>query len=251
MTEDGDGDAWPPRHATPWANLGLWTDATRYPEAAAALADAVAGAGGLREGDRVLGVACGAGVELHRWVDRHGAASALGIERDETRVREAPAHRRGSRVRLLAGDAMQPPRGRFDVVLCVDAAYHLSPRRRWLQAMAGVLAPGGRIAFTDLVLARPAGAAMRRAAAWCGIDARDLLDLDGSLARLRDAGFVDAHAERLDDEVLGGFARHVLRRGAAAALGSADGRRAAATALLVPACRAAGLGYALFGAVRG
>jgi hypothetical protein len=130
----------------------------------------------------------------------------------------------------------------------VDAAYHLSPRQALLTAAHGALREGGGLAFTDLVLDGPVTPLIRSAARLCGIDPRCLQDEEGALLRLREAGFGDARCERLDDAVLGGFARFAdrqarvsgLRRLRPAWLG------AAITAGLIPAARAHGLGYALF-----
>ena len=80
--------------------------------------------------------------------------------------------------------------------------------------------------------------------------AEDLADEHDGAVRLGSAGFVDMHIERLDDAVLGGFARFVRQQ--ASRLGAdawlAGWRRPAVTARLIPLCRAAGLGYALFSA---
>jgi SAM-dependent methyltransferase len=244
-----------------WGNLGLWSDGADYAAACRALALAVGRAAGLQAGDRVLAVACGSGAELPLWIDDFGAASVLGIEHDARRAAEAQAAH-GLRepvgsIQVLHGDAMDtlPPalaRGGFDAVLCVDAAYHLSPRSRWLTQTHRLLRPGGRLAYTDLVLdgQRARAALLHRAARACGVPWDDLADDDGQRVRLQQAGFTNLSLQRLDDPVLGGFARHVRRQSwrlGSAALGSAW-RRPLATALLIPPCRAAGLGYALWSA---
>lgn len=244
-----------------WGNLGLWSDGSDYAAACRALALTVGQAAGLRPGDRVLAVACGGGAELPLWIDAFGAASVLGIERDARRAAEAEAahgHRAPAGcIQVLQRDAMDtlPPalaRGGFDAVLCVDAAYHLSPRARWLTHVHRLLRPGGRLAYTDLVLdgQRAGSPLLRRAARACGVPFDDLADADGQSRRLQQTGFTDVAVQRLDHAVLGGFARHVRRQSwrlGAAALGPAW-RRPLATALLIPPCRAAGLGYALWSA---
>ena len=251
--------------ASGWGNLGLWSAADQpYAEACRALADRVAAAAGLGPGQRVLSLACGAGEELRHWVQAHGVHTALGIEAD------APLARRARRRMARAGLVAQCPvvvqpalawaarRGvhdtRFDAVLCVDAAYHLSPRPQLLRQAHALLQPGARLAFTDLVLDRQAAAApwLRVAARLCGVPLADLVPAAERLRQLQTAGFVDVQSERLDDAVLGGFVRFVQqqRRLLGRDRWRAAWLRPALTAALIGPCRAAGLGYALFSARR-
>lgn len=248
-----------------WGNLGLWSSADQpYAEACRALADRVAAAAGLGAGQRVLSLACGSGEELRHWVQAHGVHSALGVEADTQLARRA--RRRMARAGLVAQCpvVVQPAlawaarRGvhdaRFDAVLCVDAAYHLSPRLQLLRHAHALLQPGARLAFTDLVLDRPAVATpwLRAAARLCGVPHADLVPADERLRQLQAAGFVDVRAEPLDDAVLGGFARFVQqqRRQLGRDRWRAAWLRPAVTAALIGPCRAAGLGYALFSARR-
>jgi SAM-dependent methyltransferase len=235
--------------ATPgaWGNLGLWPGAADYAAACRALAQRVGEAAALQPGDRLLSVACGAGEELRLWREHFGVHDPLGIEPDPTLARAARRH-----ARVLQQDALAPLNGRFDAVVCVDAAYHFTTRQAWLQAMAQRLTPGGRIAFTDLVLERHPSALLHRAAAWCGIHADDLMPVARRRRDLAGAGFIDVRSQVLTDEVLGGFARFVARqsRVIGRAAWSPAWRRPAATALMIPPCRALGLGVVLFSATR-
>jgi SAM-dependent methyltransferase len=235
-----------------WGNLGLWP-ATDYAAACSALAWRVAEAASLAPGQRVLGVACGAGDELALWVRCFGIAHALGVERDA----EARGLAQG-----LVGDTVAVtdalPAGplsiaeRFDAVLCVDAAYHLSPRPAILAQWHAVLKPGGRLAFTDLVLDGRRSLPLRAAARLCGVPAGDLVRAEVRRNQLRDAGFIDVRIEQMDSAVLDGFAQFVrAQRGRLGPLAAGPAwRRVAMTAALIPPCRALGLGYALFSARR-
>lgn len=202
-------------------------------------------AAALAPGHRVLSLACGAGDELALWVQTFGVATVAGTEPDAEAARLA---RRfvGQRVSVTAS----PPAGPFDAVVCVDAAYHLSPRTGFLAQAFAVLRPGGRLAFTDLVLDGRASPLLRGAARLCGVQAGDLTDVDTRLAQLRAAGFDRIEADRLDDAVLAGFAAFARQqRGRLGREAWAPGwRRVAVTAALVAPCRAAGLGYALYAA---
>lgn len=248
-----------------WRNLGLWPtlpgDHDDYAAACAMLADRVAAAAGLTDGDHVLSLGCGRGEELLHWVRRHGAAAAVGIEQDAAcahaaHALAAEAGLAPGRITVLAQSA--PPLHssyapeRFDVVVSVDAAYLLSPRVDWLLAAHASLRPGGRLAYSDLALrgARPARWVLRHLATACGIDGADLGDEAAQTARLEDIGFEAVQAERLDDNVLGGFAGYVQRQGVrlGADARSAAWRPAARTAALIRCARPWGLGYTLLSA---
>ena len=247
-----------------WGSLGWWGEvpdaATDYLGACTALASRVALAAGVSAGDRVLSVACGEGEELRLWLRHFGAGAVVGVERDAMRVGRAKAA-----TAALAGVQVLQGSGRalldlglqaasFDRVLCVDAAYHLQPRSAFLQAAFTLLRPGGTLAYTDLLADRSA-AGWRRTllalgASVCGLPAGSLSDGPAAAQGLREAGFIAPQVQRLDEEVLGGFTRFVARQGRLLPGGpwQAGWRRVALTALLIPPCRAAGLGYAMLSA---
>ena len=248
-----------------WGSLGLWAEGDDdYADACAALATAVGRAAGVSRGDRVLSVACGAGDELRLWVQGFGAAQVTGIERDRGLVVAAWRSFNGLAavvdVRSGSGTDMLSlglAAGSFDHVLCVDAAYHLRPRESFLQHAFLMLRPGGRLAYTDLCLdpgARPLGpAVLRGAARLCSLPVQDLLAVTAQTTRLQALGFESVSASRLDDAVLGGFARYVRQqsRRIARTLMHRDWRWPGLTARLIGPCRAAGLGYVLLSATRG
>jgi SAM-dependent methyltransferase len=248
-----------------WGNLGLWSKAgpaDSYAQACAALADRVAAAAGLAAGQRVLSLACGAGEELLHWVQHHGVSHALGVEADPALAAVARQRAAGAGLVSVCPVVAQPAlawatqrsvaEGRFDAVLCVDAAYHLSPRKALFKQTRRLLQPGGRLAFTDLVL--DAGSArsslMIMASKSCGVALADLLPAKARVQQLQAAGFVDVQLQHLDDEVLGGFARFVQAQSSRLGLQAWHPAwlRPALTAALIGPCRRAGLGYALFSA---
>jgi SAM-dependent methyltransferase len=249
-----------------WGNLGLWppapTDGAKsmdqadYAGACRALALAVGQTAGLQRGDHVLSLACGAGEELRLWTGEFGAARVLGIERDPTAAARAQALCAGdARIHVacrpaLPLDSLAADGARFDAIVCVDAAYHLSPRGALLAGAARLLRPGGRLALADLTLQDRPSPLLRGAARLCGVPAADLLPLPAQVQRLQALGFADVQARALDDAVLGGFARFVRRQARAHRLRAwqPGWRGAAITAALIPPCRAAGLGYALLAA---
>lgn len=255
-----------------WGNLGLWTEpAQPYADAAAALADAVAAAALVREPAagpagaqvRVACLACGAGDELLRLLQRHPRVQAVGVERGAAaaaaarrRIAEAGfsgravVHARPALDWLASADDAQP----FDAVLCVDAAYHLRPAERLFGLVHARLRHGGRFTFTDLTQAGggPPRPTLRAAAALCGVSAGGLVDIGRRRAQLQAAGFIDVQARALDAAVLDGFARFVGRQTRALGRDAMHPAwvRPALTAALVGPCRRAGLGYALYAAQR-
>jgi len=250
-----------------WGSLGLWRDGEDdYAIACEALALAVGRAAAVQRGDRVLSVACGAGDELLLWRQHFGAEAVLGVEQDPLLVRAAEelcaarlvglvgvALREGSGTRLQALGLA--PRS-FDRVLCVDAAYHLRPRAAFLHGALALLRPEGRLAYTDLCLdslGPPWRAPLVRSAArLCGLAAHELLSPTEQAARLQQLGFEDVQVQRLDEPVLGGFARYVGQQGRriSRTVWHPDWRRPGLTARLIGPCRAAGLGYVLVAGTR-
>lgn len=257
--------------ASHWGSLGLWPAGAAaagmpYPSACEALARRVGEAAALRAGHAVLSVGCGCGEELRMWLQAYGAATAVGIDADPAAIDAARRALAASPPPGTAELADASPHaleraaatwpGRFDAVVCVDAAYHLAPRERLWQAAAALLRPGGRLAFTDLVVdvAAPDGPppVIRRAARLAGIDPATVRPTSATLERLAAGGWQDVRIDRLDDAVLDGFASFVARRTRQLGLLALHPGwwRAWSTARLVPPCRAAGLGYALFSARR-
>ena len=229
-----------------WGSLGLWQDGVDdYAGACEALALAVGRAAGIRPGDRVLSLACGAGDELLLWARHFGAAEVLGLELDPRLVAAARGLVAGSAVAAglpracrievqqanlrqwaaaggtdastvggvgSAGRLLATP-GSFDRVVCVDAAYWLGPRTALWRRVAPLLRPGGRLAYTDLCLGPPTRPAwrwaLRGAASLARVPLAEVPSAEGHAQALRQAGLVALQGERLDALVLAGFAAHV------------------------------------------
>lgn len=210
--------------ARAWANLGDWTHARTYAEACEALAVRVGEAAALGEGDEVLEVASGEGEGLCLWRERFRVSAVTGLEiqpRSVAAARETLASRSlWERARAEVGDAVDLSRfgaSSFDAVLCVDAAYHFEPRSRFLAEAVRTLRPGGRLALSDVVLAREARglferAAVHAAARACAIPRENLVTEARYVAALEREGLEDVRVERLDAAVLEGFAAFIRRQ---------------------------------------
>src|SRR5262249_35853123 len=104
---------------------------------------------------RVLEIGCGSGgPALH--LARVTGCEIVGVDvhadgvANATRMgREAGLDARASFVCADAAEALPFASGSFGSLLCVDAINHLRDRPRVLDEWARVLAPGGRVLFTD------------------------------------------------------------------------------------------------------
>lgn len=231
-----------------WDNLGDWSTATTFEDAARALAVRLARAIDMGPGQHILDVGFGYGAELELWLDAFDVAHVAGLEPNMMRVRAA-RRRLGRRVELHCGTASMVEacfRGaRLDGVLALDNIYHFNDRDAFFDAAHSVLKPGGRLGFTTLVL-EPT----RYARAWSGIapafgvvDASSLT-VPGLRRGLERAGFGAISVERLDAEVMRGFARYVARGGAWERPGIREALRFGLTGLACALGPCAGLGYA-------
>ncbi len=106
-----------------------------------------------------------------------------------------------SRVLVVRGDATAPPfsPGRFDACVSQEALLHIADKPAVLAGCHRVLAPGGRIAFTDWI-ARPALGDLERRRLREWMAATTLRTLDGYRSLLGRTGFSAVEAEDLSDE---------------------------------------------------
>jgi cyclopropane fatty-acyl-phospholipid synthase-like methyltransferase len=133
-----------------------WNDDDRTPflEAMNRLTDIVGAKLELRPGQHLLDVGCGVGVPAIRLGQQTDAditgITVSGWQVSEARRRVNAAGLRGQ-VLIEYGDAaaLDYPEGFFDAVLAFDSLTHAQDRGQWLQEMARVLRPGGRIVLTD------------------------------------------------------------------------------------------------------
>lgn len=196
--------------ATTWQNLGDWSHAHQYPEAAEALAVRLGAAVGLSFDDRVADVGCGNGDQLLVWRNRFGVRSVTGYEPyGPSADRASTLMRADSTISVVRGSDASLIAEPTDVVLSLDAAYHFRSRAAFLERAAAVLEPGGRLGMMDLfVPGHGLNWRARMFAFAAGIPQRNLWALDRWRRELTAAGFVVERIEDLTPLVLGGFSRH-------------------------------------------
>lgn len=247
-------------HATLWGNLGDWSQASDYVDAAGALALRLGEAAGLRPGQTVVDLGSGAGDQLRLWVEAFGVGHVTGVERDPELASQA--RRRLSewgldgRVSVVAGDAADAPWSddSADCTLALDSAYFFQGRAAFLQRCRAVLRPNGVLAVTDLLLGEGHAARLARLVAPVFGVPRSNLMTEGEYREVMSShGFGRIEMRDCTDDVLGGFSRWTeagghRRRGGlspSARLGiGATGRLAGLLA------RSAGLRYAVVTAHR-
>lgn len=111
----------------------------------------------LAPGTRVLDVGSGTGFYLDAW-RRLGVAAPEGSDFTETATTALRARLPTLRIHRLdiAGDPSALPAGRFDAISAMDMLYHIVDEdgfRRALANLARMLSPGGRLVFSENLLA--------------------------------------------------------------------------------------------------
>jgi cyclopropane fatty-acyl-phospholipid synthase-like methyltransferase len=213
---------------TAWGNFGDWGEATTYPAACAALADQIGTRMALGEPSRVIDVGFGCGDQLLRWLKHYrvGDLAGLNLSQSQTNL----AQRRlieaghpqvaaklsiGSAADLLTWAAtLGSPAP--NAIIALDCAYHFAPRSQFLTDAAALLAPGGQLGVTDLVLAddirsRPKRLMLNLMTRLARLPRVNLITADTYRAQWRQAGFAEPTYTDISDRVMepfGNWLRH-------------------------------------------
>ena len=168
-----------------------------------AAVDALARRAGIGATSRVLDVCAGLGGPARFVADRRGA-NVVALELHRGRAAGAARLNRlvGARgVTVVRGDAIALPfaRGAFDACLSQEALLHVADKATVLAECHRVLAPGGRIAFSDWI-AFPRLGDRERERLWEWMAATTLQTLEGYSALLGRVGFSSVEAEDLSAE---------------------------------------------------
>jgi SAM-dependent methyltransferase len=179
-------------------NYGYWGDgAADQAEACAHLIDRLAD--GLPGEGRLLDVACGKGATVRHLLAQNVAEEIVGINISEPQLERARQNAPGAEFLLMDATSLDFPEASFDAVICVEAAFHFETRERFLHEVYAVLAPGGRLAISDILFAEPTEFGMM----WTD---RNHVDSPEAYAELlREAGFTDVTVEDATEPCWLGF----------------------------------------------
>lgn len=201
-----------------WTNLGFWKNTQNYREACCQLADHLARAVNLNSKDHLLDLGCGQGASLMHWLQHYQPKSLSAVELQSKCVNKIqkliPEINQifcGSFLNLKQFEFKQS----FDVVLCIDAAYH-SSLNSFLDSATPVLNSKGRLGFHYLmkadscqnmtVLQEQKYRYLLKAAdvVWDNVPNEQMLR-----NALEQQGFVDIQIEDLSEPVLLGFSQYI------------------------------------------
>eukprot|EP00753_Platysulcus_tardus_P017528 PLAT6430.1.p1 GENE.PLAT6430.1~~PLAT6430.1.p1 ORF type:complete len:347 (-),score=168.56 PLAT6430.1:100-1113(-) len=207
-----------------WQNVGYWRNVParsqqpdaglRFVTAARALAELLAEAAQLREGQRLLDVGCGCGDQLLLWDELARPAAVVGVNPAAAQAavaqRKICAAKRQHTLSVLpltaAAACAKQQAASFDRVLSLDAAYHFRSRLAFFHSARRVLRADGRFACTDQCVTAVAARGgwrwllLRVLAAVSSIPAANLVTVEEYRRQLRQAGFVDIHMRQLAAE---------------------------------------------------
>lgn len=139
---------------------------------------------GTRTDARVLDAGCGMGADLPALLAAVPQGRVVAIDTAAPFIERVRARFAG--VEAHVADMVNPPGGPFDLIWSAGAVYHLGIGAA-LRAWAGHLAPGGRVAFSDLCwrVAEPP----REARDLWAAEGLDMTDANGLEARVAEAGW--------------------------------------------------------------
>ena len=202
-----------------WSNLGYWQAGQQeYVAACRMLADHLAQSVNLNSKDKLLDLGCGQGASLLYWQQHYQVQYLAGVELQAACVAniqqylpELNAIYQASFLRLKE----LPFSRRFDVVLCLDAAYH-SPVPVFLEQVRSVLNSNARIGSHHLVLSErweTLNALQRRKYQFllksADVNLKDLMTVGALYACLDQFEFKNIEIQDLSEPVFSGFADYV------------------------------------------
>jgi len=201
-----------------WTNLGFWKNTQNYREACCQLADHLAQAVNLNSKDHLLDLGCGQGASLMHWLQRYQPKSLSAVDlqakcvnKIQKLIPEINQIYSGSFLNLKQFEFKQ----RFDVVLCIDAAYH-SNLNSFLDSVTPVLNSKGRLGFHYLMKANSCQniTVLQEQKYRYLLKAADVVwDNVPNEKTLRNAleqqDFVDIQIEDLSEPVLLGFSQYI------------------------------------------
>jgi MPBQ/MSBQ methyltransferase len=151
-----------------FVHLGHWDEtpaaheevpADDFARAQERLNEILLGLAALQDGQEVVDVGCGFGGTIERINERYADMRLTGVNVDPRQLDICTqiAARSGNALHWELADGCTLPfaDGSLHRVLCVEAMFHFSSRRGFLQEAARVLRPGGILVASDIALSPP------------------------------------------------------------------------------------------------
>jgi len=208
-----------------WGNLGYWHTANDYSDACRALAQLLGEQAGLDDQSLVFDAGFGCGDQLLFWLKHFRVAGIRGANLSHSQTSYAQAKLtdagfKDAAAAVMQGDINDSELWRLALqgdrpshVLALDCAYHFPSRLECLGLAQQHLAPSGRLALTDFMLAdqHDTGSFVHRLLCWMlrrsHIAEANIVHRDQYLRQLQDSGFSDIRIIDISEHVMPGFAR--------------------------------------------
>ncbi len=155
---------------------------------------------------RILDVACGKGATTRYLCRYFPAAMVTGINISEKQLGIARRNAPGCTFRVMDATRLDFGDQSFDVVICVEAAFHFKTRKRFFHEAFRVLRPGGRLLLSDILM--HAEAEQRRKYRHAENYVRDVEEYRSQLAS---AGFADIRVVDATEACWKGHFMNVVR----------------------------------------
>lgn len=145
--------------ALPYANYGYWSrEGMAIDDACDALTDLMAREMDLEQGDRILECGCGYGASAVYIATHYKPKKIVGIDATEIRIETGrkliEENHLQDVIQIETGDAtkLQFDAGSFNKVLAIECAFHFNTRKAFFGEAFRVLAPGGLLVMTDIIV---------------------------------------------------------------------------------------------------